>query len=91
MIIFILGLLLKALFWLMLLSALLTWFPSLRWSPFGRLVYGITEPMLQPFRRLLGTIRFRNFGIDLSPIALMVAAGIAYYVLVHITIAVFKG
>jgi uncharacterized protein YggT (Ycf19 family) len=57
--------------------ALIGWIPGLRWHPFGRLIYNIVDPMLRPFRRLVGPIRVANrFVLDLSPLFLLLATGI---------------
>lgn len=64
---------------LMMGSVLLTWFPRFRWHPLGRLVFRITEPILQPIRRLLVPLRIgQGIGIDFSPVLVMAVVEIIY-------------
>ncbi|HEY3416371.1 MAG TPA: YggT family protein [Armatimonadota bacterium] len=68
---------------LLFVSVLTTWLPKVRWHPIGRLVYNLTEPLLQPIRRLIPPIRFRNgVALDLSVIILLVLLEAVYYGLV---------
>lgn len=58
---------------LMLLRILLSWFPNINWwnQPF-KLLNDITEPIFEPFRRLIPPIS----GFDLSPIFAFLFLGI---------------
>ncbi|MHB9130747.1 MAG: YggT family protein [Armatimonadota bacterium] len=61
---------------LILASIILSWVPSLRWRPVGRLIYNVTEPILQPFRRLVGHVRLGGAYMDFSPTLAIVAGAI---------------
>lgn len=58
---------------IILLRILLTWFPNVDWwkQPF-KFLREFTEPILEPFRRMVPPIG----GIDISPIILFVVLGI---------------
>ena len=53
------------LWFLIVLRILLSWFPDIDWwkQPF-KLLYMLTEPILEPFRKLIPPIN----GLDISPI-----------------------
>ena len=56
-----------------------TWIPIEGTNPVASVrsfLIRITEPVLGPLRRLLPALRFGNFGLDLSPILLLVAISI---------------
>ena len=61
----ILGYILTALSWLVIIRALLSWVNPDPFNPIVRFLYGVTEPLLEPFRRI---IPGRMIGLDLSPI-----------------------
>jgi len=46
-----------------IVRSLLTWFPNSQNNPFSRLLAQLTDPLLQPVRRLMP----RNMMIDFSP------------------------
>ncbi len=50
--------------WLIIIRVLLSWIPHDPYNPIFRFIYEITEPVLAPFRRLLG----RRMMVDFSPI-----------------------
>ena len=51
---------------LLLVRAILSWFPG-GGSRFEEIIYNLTEPVLMPFRRLMSRFRFaRALPIDLS-------------------------
>lgn len=56
---------LTALNWLVIIRALLSWVSPDPFNPIVRFLYGVTEPLLAPFRRI---IPGHMIGIDLSPI-----------------------
>jgi len=89
LIIGILQLLFKALYLLIFLWWIMTWFPSMRWSPFGRLIFSLSEPLLQPFRKFVGMVRIGKYYLDLSPLALLLVAWIIVEVLKRIIVAIF--
>ena len=55
---------LQALVYLVLVGAILSWFPAARKSAFAKLVHSINAPLLMPFRALLPPIA----GMDFSPV-----------------------
>ena len=68
---------------LLIANACLSWFPNLRWRPIGRLIYGATEPWLQPLRRLMPPVRISDsVRLDLSGFVLVVVVEIVYVVLI---------
>jgi YggT family protein len=62
---------LHALQWLVIIAALVTWVSPDPRNPIVRFLYGTTEPLFRPFRRLLPPSR--TGGIDLSPIFVILA------------------
>jgi len=61
----ILNYLLSALYWLIIIRALLSWVSPDPFNPIVRFINSVTEPMLEPFRRIIPSYKI---GIDLSPI-----------------------
>ncbi len=57
---------LHALQWIVIIAALVSWVSPDPRNPIVRLLWGITEPMFRPFRRLIPPSRTGN--IDLSPL-----------------------
>lgn len=53
------------LYWLIIIRALISWVNPDPYNALVQFLYKTTEPMLEPFRRLIPT---HNIGIDLSPI-----------------------
>ena len=51
--------------WIIIIRALISWVSPDPYNPVVRALYRITEPVLQPVRRLIPT---GGLGIDLSPI-----------------------
>ena len=45
---------------LMVVRALLSWFPSANENKFGNIVYQLTEPIIVPFRRLVSRSSIAN-------------------------------
>lgn len=62
----ILDILLTALYWLIIIRALISWVNPDPSNAIVQFLYKVTEPILEPFRRIL-PLNFR-FGIDLSPL-----------------------
>ena len=67
--------------WVIIIRALLSWVSPDPYNPIVRFLYRATEPVLRPVRRWLP---FGNFGIDLSPIAVIAAIMALQYFLVPI-------
>ena len=62
---------------ILIVRALLSWFPVRPGTPFERLIRGldaICEPVLRPVRRILPPIRAGGMGIDLSILVVVVVA-----------------
>ena len=66
----------QIIYWIMLARVLFTWFPNLDWyrQPF-RAIKEITDPIFEPFRRIVPPIG----GIDFSPIIAFIALGVVQY------------
>lgn len=78
----ILPILYRALSILILANVLISWIPSARWHPVGKLVLLITEPLLIPFRRLLGPVRVSNgMSLDFSPFVCLLTVQIVFGIL----------
>ncbi len=56
----------NALWWLVIIAALISWVNPDPRNPIVRFLYGTTEPLFRPFRRLVPPSR--TGGIDLSPL-----------------------
>ena len=55
---------LTGLIYLVLMGAILSWFPNARRGPLAKAVNAITGPLLLPFRALIPPV----FGMDFSPL-----------------------
>ena len=58
--------LLNALWWLVIIAALISWVNPDPRNPVVRFLYGTTEPIFRPFRRLVPPSR--TGGVDVSPL-----------------------
>jgi len=69
--------------WIMIARILLTWFPNINWynQPF-RAMKDITDPILEPFRKIIPPLG----GIDFSPIVAFIAIEIVREIVVRILI-----
>lgn len=61
----ILGYVLTALSWLIIIRALLSWVSPDPFNPIVGFINAVTEPIMAPFRKIIPAY---NIGIDLSPI-----------------------
>ena len=61
----ILGYVLTALYWMVMIRALLSWVSPDPYNPIVSFINTVTEPLLAPFRKIIPSYRI---GIDLSPI-----------------------
>ena|SRR3989338_1145291 len=61
----ILDYLLSILNWLIIIRALLSWVNPDPYNPLVQFLYKMTEPVLEPFRRIVPVY---NIGLDISPI-----------------------
>ena len=72
--------LLELYFWIVLISALLSWVSPDPRNPIVRFLYSVTEPVLYWMRRRLPFLIVGNF--DLSPLVLMLGIRFVQHVLV---------
>jgi len=65
----------------LIVRILLSWFPNIDWwkQPF-KLIKGLTDPILVPFRRIIPPIS----GLDLSPIVAFISLEMVQYVLLSL-------
>ncbi|PGS53670.1 YggT family protein [Bacillus sp. AFS041924] len=54
---------------IIIIHIILSWFPQIRQSGFGRIIGSISEPYLEPFRRIVPSIGM----FDFSPIVALFA------------------
>jgi YggT family protein len=73
-------------FFLILVRVIFSWI-QVRDNVFTRFVYGMTEPVLRPFRRLIPPRP--SFPIDFSPIVAIIVLGIIERVLMAILPRIF--
>jgi YggT family protein len=67
---------LRALQWLVIIAALVSWVSPDPRNPIVRFLYRATEPLFRPFRRLLPPSR--TGGLDFSPIFVLLAIYLLY-------------
>ena len=60
---------LTALQWIVIIAALISWVNPDPRNPIVRFLWGVTEPIFRPFRRLIPPSR--TGGIDLSPLLVL--------------------
>jgi len=64
----ILNILLEIYFWIIIISALLSWVNPDPYNPIVRFLYKASEPALRPIRRIIG---YRLGPIDISPLIVL--------------------
>jgi len=64
---------LNGIWWIVIIAALISWVNPDPRNPIVRFLWGVTEPMFRPFRRLVPPSRMG--GIDISPLFVL---GIIY-------------
>ena len=71
--------------WIMIVRILLSWFPNINWynQPF-KAMKEITDPILEPFRRIIPPIS----GIDFSPIIAFLALAILREVVIRLLVVI---
>lgn len=67
-------------YWLIIIRVLLSWIPHDPFKPIFRFVYEITEPVLAPFRKLMG----RRMMIDFSPLIALLALQLLEMLVINI-------
>lgn len=55
--------------YILIIHIILSWFPQVRQTSFGRFISSIAEPFLEPFRRIIPSIGM----FDFSPIVAILA------------------
>lgn len=55
--------------WLIIIRVFLSWIPHDPYNPIFRFLYEVTEPVLAPFRRLMGRY---SVGVDFSPVIALI-------------------
>jgi YggT family protein len=66
---------------ILIIHIILSWFPQIRQSGFGRFIGAISEPYLEPFRRIVPSIGM----FDFSPIVALITLQFASYGIVGIS------
>lgn len=66
----VIDILLTVVWWLVLIRALISWVNPDPFNPIVSFLTRVTEPILEPFRRMIPAFRT---GIDLSPLLVMIA------------------
>jgi YggT family protein len=66
-----LDILLTIIYWLIIIRALLSWVNPDPYNPIVQFLYGVTDPILAPIRRIL-PVSLKS-GIDISPIVAFLA------------------
>jgi YggT family protein len=74
----------EALTVLVILNIILPWIPALHGHPIGRLLWGLGEVVLAPFRRLIPPIRSGSMSVDLSPLLCLVAIRLVTNLLINL-------
>ena len=65
---------------------ILSWLPQYRYHPIGEFIYGITEPILSPFQRVIPPMG----SIDISPMVAIIVLAILQYILKFAVAAIFN-
>lgn len=75
----------KFLYIVIFVRVLLSWFPGASYTSFGRLLYTLTEPMMEPVRRMMdksplggGTV------VDFSPVIVLFILDIIQMIMLYI-------
>lgn len=72
-------------FLLILARILLSFLPQYRSNAIAEMVFGITEPILSPFQRLIPPIGM----IDISPMVAILVLGVVQWFLLNLVISAF--
>lgn len=70
---------------LILVRIILSWLPQLRYNQIAEFVFGITEPILSPFQRIIPPIGM----IDISPMVAIITLYVLQFILEQVIIAAF--
>lgn len=77
---------LQGLQWIVIIAALISWVNPDPRNPIVRFLWGVTEPLFRPFRRLVPPSR--TGGIDLSPIFVLLAIFLVRSFIVRLAISI---
>lgn len=77
---------LQGLQWIVIIAALISWVNPDPRNPIVRFLWGVTEPLFRPFRRLLPPSR--TGGIDLSPICVLLVIFLVRSFVVRLAVSV---
>lgn len=75
------GALLNVYFWVVLISALLSWVKPDPYNPVVRIIHSLTEPVFWRVRKFLPFTY--TSGIDFSPVVVMVAIELINRIIIH--------
>lgn len=70
--------------WLIIIRVLLSWIPHNPYNPVLKFIYEITEPVLAPFKKIIGI----RPGIDFSPIIAIFALRMVEYLVIMLLRAI---
>jgi len=74
---------LEIMVWVIIARAIISWVSPDPYNPIVQTLYRITEPILEPFRRL---VPMHSIGVDLSPIlAIIVIYGARFFLVQVLT------
>lgn len=65
---------------------ILSWLPQYRYHPIAEFIYGITEPILSPFQRIIPPVG----PVDISPMVAIIVLVILQYILKFVIAALFN-
>ncbi len=71
---------------LILVRIILSWLPQLRTHQIAEIVFGITEPILSPFQRIIPPIGM----IDISPMVAIITLSVLQQVLLWLIVNAFE-
>lgn len=72
---------LQMLTWAIIARSLMSWFPIDQGSPLYQLLFRITEPLIEPFRRVMPSAGM----LDLSPLAAIIMLIVMSQMVVNLT------
>ncbi|OPZ85583.1 MAG: YGGT family protein [bacterium ADurb.Bin429] len=83
----VLYLLYNALVLLIIAAVVISWLPQARYSPLGQFVTRLSEPLLEPIRRLIKPLRVgRGGSLDLSPLVLLLLAWLVIQLIRYVVV-----
>ncbi|MFP4163657.1 MAG: YggT family protein [Chitinispirillaceae bacterium] len=70
----------RAASFLILIRVILSWIPSARENAAGEMIYRLTEPVLEPIRRLIPA---GSMGIDFTPIVALLLLRVLEFIVIQ--------